>query len=63
MGFLTDKFLEEGKTKKSQSLKKGYTEAKKYHILQNLIPITLRKMLASSVVVKQTKEAVQHFIK
>ena len=43
MGFLIDNSLEVGKSKKSQSLKKGFTAAKQYHMLENLIPDTLKK--------------------
>ena len=35
--------LEVDKNKKSQSLEKGYTEAKKYYMLPNLIPSTSKK--------------------
>ena len=43
MGFLIDKFLEVGKNEEEPVLKKGIYRGKKYHMLQNLIPTTLKK--------------------
>ena len=51
-----------GKEEEEPVLKKGYTEAKNYHV-GNIDTNYLKKMLTSSGVDKQTKEAIKHFFK
>ena len=43
IGFPVNKFLEVGKNEEKPALKKGIYRGKKYHMLQNLVPTTLKK--------------------